>query len=574
MTDKPKLKSMTDLHSAIAGLAAHYIPRNEIRDHFTPEELRGVQKKPSYKITEEQRGVVEAILLNIVERKLKTVKGKERTANASESIVKAAGEDLPAMLRNDAENYDNLIHLHPKKIRRFVTQAKEIVMNYLETNQKRLQKYGVDDAIAAVSKLDSGLENRVIGACRKEIRALESEVRAEVRDAGQAWGRVGTLERKNDRLERQKERLKTKKEELERAVAALTAEQEPQPERVPVAPSEEPRGEQPQASAEQLSRISSLEEDNTVLEKDKRGLQIDLNQTLEYNGAEVKGLQEQLMRAQRDLNTARSEQDSKRAALLNDIEGLHEQLIEANEDIFELSEKSARLETEKDEEIENRTQLEEAFNALYDQYRARFTELGDNVAEWYAFAETMFLQNKDLRENEQLKGLRDKNTQLAALVTDMLEEVKSGKRLVEGEMQDINAHWYEQEGASLPTLGETEGKYKEVLAKVNAEHQREIWGYMHALYENNAPIELKQGVYERFLATNPKDNLIRCVAHNNLGNIFYKHKGDYKSAKVHYERAIADVNQELAQNPESNDAAVKLKEARANLALCKEKLAA
>jgi len=167
------------------------------------------------------------------------------------------------------------------------------------------------------------------------------------------------------------------------------------------------------------------------------------------------------------------------------------------------------------------------------------------------------------------------------LVTELRKEMKSGARFKKDISENILRGWKKEEEAQLPTLEDADSKYQELknkyqenLANVEAEHQREIWGYMHALYENDAPIELKQGVYARFLATNPKDNLVRCVAHNNLGNIFYKHKEDYKSAKVHYERAKTAVEQELAQNPANKDAVTKLAEAKQNLELCNEKLAA
>ena len=42
--EENSLRTFQDLHSAVANLAAHYIPRNEITEYFTPEELQGIQR--------------------------------------------------------------------------------------------------------------------------------------------------------------------------------------------------------------------------------------------------------------------------------------------------------------------------------------------------------------------------------------------------------------------------------------------------------------------------------------------------------------------------------------------------
>jgi len=586
MAEETRIKSLADLHSAIADFAAHYIPKHELRDYFTKEELRGIQKKPSYKITDDHRGVIEKVLVQILDRKTKTVKkkGKKREvkASASESIVQAARDNLPTMLRNDADNYENLVHLHPVKIRRFITGTKDIVLEYLENNQKRLQKYGVDDAITAVKKLDKGLENRVIGACKKEIRHLESELRAEAREAGYAWRQVGTLERKNDRLERQKERLKKKKEELEQAVVQLAAGQE-----TSVPEAAEPQTVVVQPSAE----YAALAQENQDLRKRLQTVAARLRSRITANKQERSSLQAQLKEKDKlysseivRLNHMLVDAEEAKELLEGELEKVNSQLDKYELEIENLCEGVARTEREADEKVQAaeekyeqektaRERYEEAFTVLNARYQARFAELGTVVAEWYAFTESAFAQNADFNDNEQLQELRSRGKKLAVLVSDLIEEAKCGSRAGQ-DRKGITAPWKEQEDAPLPTLEDEDNRYKQMLDEVKSEHQKEIWGWMHALYQENASYELRQGVYERFLSTEPKDNMIKFAVHNNLGNIFYKHRADYASASRHYHEAETALQKEREQNPGNKDIRGKLAEVEHNLNLCEQRLAA
>ncbi len=571
MADETKLRSLKDFHSAIAGLAAHYIPKHEMADYFEPEALRGAQTKPSYGITEEQRGIIETILMNLLERKTKTVskkgKAKEVTAGATESLVMAAKEDLPAMLRNDADNYQNLVHLHPAKVRRFVTGAKNIILKYLENNQnkKSFKEYGVADAITAVKRLDKGLENRVIGACKKEIRNLESDFRAEVRDAGKAWRQVGTLERKSDRLERKADKLKMKKEELEGAVAALEAEQ-----------SEAGSAYNTLAKTNTVltGRVAKLEADYANLQHELDAAKQELADTKKDHDADVKELGE----AYDKLNSF----EDRHKALQEDLEKAYAQLESNDTEIENLCEAVARTEREKDEAVSAaekkyedeksvREQYETAFTVLNARYQARFAELGSMVAEWYAFTEKA-LQSTELSGNEQLKGLRSRNKKLAVLVTDLIEESKSGKRVGPGQ-KDIDAPWHEQEEASIPTLEDAEGRYAQLIAEVKSEHQREVWGWMYALdIDAETPAEIKQEVYSRFLATNPQNNYIAGVAQCNLGTILAENRKDYAAARAQYELAVEAANAELAEKPGDEAAEGRLRRYIANIACCDEQL--
>ena len=613
MADKTKLKSLKDLHSAIADLAAHYIPKDELVDYFRHEALENVQSKPSYNISEDQRGVIETMLLGLLEKKNKTVqekgRDKEVQATAVESLVIAAKESIPSLLNNDEDNYQNLVHLHPEKIRRFVAGVKDAVLDYFSNNKKRLQNQDldVDGAISAVSILDRGLENKVIGACKKEIRHLESELRAEARDAGQAWRYAATLERKNDLLERKAVRLKTKKEELEQAVAQLTERQE-----TPAETQAEPQAEAVQAPSEDYR---ALEQENQNLRQRLQTVAARLRSRIESNNQEKERLQAELnekdalyapeiVRLNQEIAGLRAEYDVDFNELVETVGKLNmfesqnknleidlEQAIQYKQaEIKDLQEQVLDAEHKYEQEKSAKELYEAAFTALNERYQARFVELGSMVAEWYAFTEQA-MQGRELSGNEQLKDLRSRNKKLAGLVSDLIEEAKSGSRVGQGR-KSIKAPWNSQGEDSLPALctgavlenepvldnepalENEEKRYEKLIADVKAEHQREIWGWMHALQTSKAPYDIQQKAYEAFLKTDPKDNMIKCVVHNNLGTIFYLQKSDYESARMHYQKAVDFAKQEFESNSACADAAKKLKEARDNLGMCSENLVA
>ncbi|MBD3304171.1 hypothetical protein GF343_03430 [Candidatus Woesearchaeota archaeon] len=574
------LRTFQDLHSAVADLAAHYIPRSEIKEYFTPEELKGVQKKPSYSVTPDERGLVERVVFRLVEKKDKEDGTGE--ASASESILKAARACIPRILV-EAEDLAGIdpSNINPHNVQPFLKNAAENIAMYLLNNEPRLRKYDETafiDALNNIFTIGEHVETQVRHACKKKINMLEDEVL----DAKAAKAEV----------QADKEKVAGQKEALARDVAKLEADKTAQAAEKSVIEAREAELETELTEAGHAcrsvtlandtlkQRVSGLEAGKAVFEEDKKNLQLDLAQTLEYKQAEMQELQERILANEHDQKLSAAEIKDLQEKLMyaeheymQEIDKLQGQLLEADENIVTLSEKSAGLEQERDKAKKDSAQMREEYDALFAQYSARFAELGDSVAEWYAFIESAFAQNAEFNDNEQLQELRSRGKKLAVLVSDLIEEAKSGSRVGQ-DRKKVNAPWHEPEEASLPTLEDEDDRYSQMLDEVKAEHQKEIWGWMHALKENNAPYELKQKVYAKFLATEPKDNLIRCVAHNNLGNIFYEHSQDYKSARVHYQKAVAAVEQELVQNPENKVAVTRLAQAKQNLDDCNKKLSA
>jgi len=143
-----KLRTFQDLHSAVADIAAHYIPKNEITYYFTPEELEGIQEKPFHtykteegvvhsKLTPDERGFVERVIFRLVEKKDKIVgEGDEQRkveANASESVLQAVGTDIPKILR-EAEDLAGIdpSNINPTNVQPFLTHTKETILAYLK----------------------------------------------------------------------------------------------------------------------------------------------------------------------------------------------------------------------------------------------------------------------------------------------------------------------------------------------------------------------------------------------------------------------------------------------------------
>ena len=621
--EENSLRTFQDLHSAVANLAAHYIPRNEITEYFTPEELQGIQKKPSYSVTPDERGLVERVIFRLVEKKDKIIgEGDEQRtveANASESVLQAVGTDIPRILR-EAEDLAGIdpSNINPDNIEPFLRHTKDTILAYLAKNEKKLIRYGSEDAfvsaVTGISKIDEHVETQVRHACKKKIHVLETEVRA-AQDA------------EADIRADQKE-FAGEKEVLSQAVVALEAAKEAQvAENIRLNAKQagiETRSAKVKSANEQLrlknteleadqvefghawgnvahsnerlrERAANLAENVTVLAKDKRGLKSDLAQTIQYKEAEVKELQERVMNAEQD-KEARAEEVKdlqaramyaehnleKQEAIVQEVEDLYVQLADANDDIFELSEKSARLEAEKDEETENREQLEEEFEALHQKYVSRFTELGNSVAEWYAFAETA-IRCDELSGNEQVQGLRAKNTELAGLVTDLIEEAKSGARF-KGKKQ-VPVSWKPGEEASLPTQEssapeDVDSKYQELESKydnANAEHNRQMWALMHRIQDmpdSAYTPEQKKETYEFFLAAKPQDVSIQGIVHCHIGKILYDNAQDYSNARAEFVKAVELGKQELQERPKDKEAKSRLAQYQNNIVECNKKLAA
>ncbi|MBW3002574.1 hypothetical protein KY338_05440 [Candidatus Woesearchaeota archaeon] len=613
------LRTFKDLHSAIADLAAHYIPRNQLKDYFAPDVLNSVQKKPTYHATPDEKGLIERVVFRLVEKKDK-IDG-EGEASASESILRAARDDIPKILV-EAEDLAGIdpSNINPHNVQPFLKNAAKTIAAYLLDNEARLRKYDEEafiDALNNIFSIGEHVETQVRHACKRKINQLEAalhdaEAENAVLEAEKAAEPdtdipeeyVVKLEADNAALRAEKEKLEQEQSEFGPAYndiakenTALTARASSLEEDI-TGLRQEIADLRKDYDAD-LQELAKANDKLTSLEDEKARLRTDFAKKIKDKQAELKKLQERVMFAEKDKDARAKEvkelqervmfaehdrekievYEQEIAVYEQELLALQKQLSEADDDIFKLSEKSALLEQERDEAKEDSAQMQEAYDALFAQYRARIDELGSSVAEWYAFVENTLLKNTELCKNDAVKGLRAKNTELAALVTDLMEEAKSGKRVAEGTRQDVSAPWKEEEPeeASTPTLEAADDTYKQMLGKVKSEHCRQIWGWMHLVQDmpdSAYSAEQKLEVYKRFLATKPKDASIQGIIHCNIGKILYKSKKDYANARAAFVKAVEHGKQELQERPEDKEVQERVALYQKNIRACNKKLAA
>jgi hypothetical protein len=695
MAEENKLRSFKDLHSAMAVLAAKYVPIDEIKDYFSGtvpkeviEEIEGKKAKPAYHISRDERGLIERVVFRLVEKKSKTVgtgvEAKTVEESASASILRAAREDIPRILA-EAEDLAELnpSNINPNNVQPFLTHAKELIMQYLTNNKGRLKHYWPqhfdpeaksieeDPNFAGLRKIDAHVETQVRTACKKKIRLLEDALHAaDEEKAALEAGKTAEAQRTAEyvaQLESDNQALKTDKESLESATAVLTADKErlEAANGVLVVDKEQLAAEKSELEEEQAEfgpaydvlahenlalseRIASLEADNGALKTDKESLESAkavltaykerleaANSALTAEKSELEEEQLQMGHAWRNLSLANETLRSRAADVErqnSDLQSQNTNLRESNgryarenqtlsgrvknlgkrlaskiqssreteerlkthyeqmlkeqgeslgNQIIELTEESAEMQdlyfaerAEKSKALQEKEKFEEAYKAVRHRYEARITELGTMVTEWYAFTEDMFKKDKKLGKNKKLQEVRSKNKRLAGLVSGLLDEVKSGERLVSGRTGIVDNPWREPAKDTSLALAEEELRHSTIYDMAKSEFRREIWGLMYTMCQENASYEFRQGVYERFLSTDPKDNMIRFAVHNNLGVIFYKHRADYESASRHYHEAEAALQKEREQNPGNKAIPVKLAEVEHNLQLCEQRLAA